>query len=315
MVLGEPQIIGQVKGAFRIAFENGATRTYLNRLFNAAFQTTKRIHSETGIGEGAVSVAYAAVELAQKVFKDLSKKNVLLIGAGETGELVVQHLRKRGVESFLVVNRTFDKAEKLAARFGGTAKPCSELLQLVPQSDLIIGSTSAKEFLLTKEHIRNILPARSSRPLFMIDIAVPRDFDPQINQLTNVFLNDIDSLQQIVSQNLKKRRQELPAAKKIILESLHSYQEWRRSLNLTPTIVALREKFELIRNAELKKYRHQTDEEEFEKIERITRGIVNKLLHTPMVQLKQYSNGSMNVDGIMRIDVLREIFELENHND
>lgn len=312
MVLGEPQIVGQVKDAFRAGLAAGTVKTHLNRMFNIAFQTAKRIHAETTIGEGAVSVAYAAVELAQKVFKDLGKQTVLLIGAGETGELVMQHLKKKGVSSFYIVNRTPEKAEKLASRFGGKTGRFDDLNAILPEVDLIIGSTSARKYILTKEDVRKVLPAKSSRPLFMIDIAVPRDFDPAINQLNNVFLNDIDSLEQIVLQNIKKRKQELPLAENMIEEGIHNYHDWRNSLTLTPTIVALREKFELIRDAELEKYRHQTNDEEYEKIQQATRGILNKILHVPMVQLKQYQNGKMNVDGMIRIDVLREIFDLEN---
>lgn len=310
MILGEPQILGQVKEAFRLASESSAAGVYLNHLFEHAIQTAKRVRSETAIGEGAVSVAYAAVELAQKIFKDLRKQKILLIGSGETGQLVARHLKKKEVEKIYFTNRTFEKAKILADQLGGIVFPYPLMRELLPEMDLIIGSTNAKDFILTAEDLRKILPCRKPKPLFMIDIALPRDFDPAIKQFDNIFLNDIDSLQRIVDQNLAKRKAEVRHARKILAEEIDKFEKWRNSLQLTPTIVSLRKKLEHIRELEVKKYQHRASPEELEVIDRVTRGILNKILHLPMVQLKRYSNGHQ--DGLRRLDVVREIFDLED---
>lgn len=310
MVLGEPQIFGQVKEDFRIAFESGATGVYLNRLFESANQAAKRVRSETAIGTGAVSVAYAAVELAAKIFKDLSRQTALLIGSGETGQLVAKHLKKKGVRKIIITNRTFEKAKTLATQLEGIAYPFALMPELLPEVDLIIGATHAPEYILTKADIDKIMPCRKPKPLIMIDIAVPRDFDPDINRYDSIFLNDIDSLQQIVNKNLAKRKEEVYIAETIIDEEVRKFRQWQKTLDVTPTIVSLRSKFEKIRDKELQKYRHRASPQELEMIERATRGLLNKILHLPTTQLRRYSNSKL--DGKMRIDVLREIFSLED---
>ena len=313
MILGEPQIQGQVKDAVQKATQVGTLGVFFHRLFDMAFQAAKRIRSDTAIGEGAVSVAYAAVELAQKIFKDLSRQKVLLIGSGETGQLVARHLKSRGVETLFITNRTFEKAKQLAAELGGIAYPFPLMKELLPEIDLVIGATNAPDYILTMADIRQVLPCRSSKALFLIDIAVPRDFDPQMNRFDYIFLNDIDSLQQIVDKNLAKRRQELHKAEKIVEQEVEKYQQWRTSLNLTPTIVSLRKKFEEIRAAELKKYQHRTSPAEMEMIERATRGFMNKILHLPLSRLRQYNDE--HLDGIIRVNVVREIFDLGEHEE
>ncbi len=310
MVLGEPQIFGQVKDDFRIAFERGTTGVYLNRLFETANQTAKRVRTETNIGSGAVSVAYAAVELAAKIFKDLSKHTALLIGSGETGQLVAKHLKKKGVQKIIITNRTFEKAKILATQLEGIAYPFALMPELLPEVDLIIGATDAKKHILTKADMDKIMPCRKPKPLIMIDIAVPRDFDPEINRHDRIFLNDMDSLQQIVQKNLAKRKEEVYMGEKIVDEEVHKFRQWQKSLDVTPTIVSLRSKFEKIRDVELKKYKHRTTPKELEMIERATRGLLNKIMHLPTSQLRQYNNNKL--DGKMRIDVLREIFNLED---
>jgi len=311
MVLGEPQILGQVKDAFRMATEAGATRSILNRLMNFAIIVGKRVRSETGLGAGAVSVAYAAVELAEKIFKNLYNHNVLLIGAGETGKLTAQHLKEKGIQNIYITNRTHQKAVELAGQLEGKAIPFDRFLEILPEIDVVIGAATAPApaFLIDASSLRQVLSRRKNRPLFLIDIAVPRDFDPEINRLDNVFLHDIDHLQQIIDRNLEKRRQEIPAAEKIVEQELQNFIRWKNTLHITPTIVALREKLEEIRHLELDKYRHKVSPEEFEKLEMVTRGMINKILHLPMVQLRKYNDG--NLDGLLRIDVVRELFGLE----
>lgn len=313
MILGEPQILGQVKEAFQRAVEEGTVSTYLTRLFEMAFLTAKRVRSETAIAVGAVSVAYAAVELAHKVFRNLAEKTVLLIGSGETGQLTARHLIKKGVQKIYIANRTFAKAQELALTLGGIACPLDGLKEMMAGVDLIVGATSAPSFILTRSDVEKVLAKRPARPLFMIDIAVPRNFDPEIQRFDNVFLHDIDSLQQIVDRNLESRKAQVAAAEEIVKQELDHFLRWRETLDLAPTIVSLRKKLEDIRNAELSKYRHRASPHEYEIAEQATRGVINKILHLPMSQLRRYSNG--NLDGIRRIDVLREIFGLESGSD
>ncbi len=313
MVLGEPQITGQVKDALKLAMEGETVKTLLSRMFTTALQVSKRVRTDTSVASGAVSVAYAAVELAQKIFRDLSKQKALLIGAGETGQLVARHLKKKGIGEIFITNRTFSKAEALAGELGAHPHPFESFKSLLNQVDLVIGSTGAPNCILSKDDVKTNRSSRKSSPLFFIDIAVPRDFDPEINKLSNVFLNDIDSLQQIVDHNLQKRRDELPLAEEMINEEVALFQKWRQSLTLTPTIVALREKFEAIREMELEKYRHRTDPDEFEQMERLSRGLLNKFLHLPLSQIKRFNDHDNNngaIDSATKIHILREIFDL-----
>ena len=312
MILGEPQITGQVKDAFRIASETGTISTQLQRFFDSALQTAKRVRTETEIASGAVSVAYAAVELSQKIFRDLGKQQVLLIGSGETGQLAARHLKKKGVGKIFIANRTFEKAQNLAKELDGQAFPFPLMKELLPQIDLVIGATYAPEFVLTKNDFKKILPCRSPKPLFMIDIAVPRNFDPEIKQYENIFLNDMDSLQKIVEGNLSRRQQEVQAAQRIIHQEMLKFRQWRQSLNLTPTIVCLRKKLEEIRDVELKKYQHRSSPQELEMIEQATRGLMNKILHLPLSQLRRYGNGTQ--ESQQRINVVREMFDLTDEH-
>lgn len=313
MILGEPQILGQVKDAYRIASGSGSTKLILNRLLNLAFTAGKRVRTETAIAMGAVSVAFAAVELAQKIFKELTNHKVLLIGAGETGTLAAQHLIEKGVKQLLISNRTFENAAKLADDLNGMAVPFDDMNSVLPEVDMVIGATSAPDYILTESDIREIQGRRGSRPLFLIDIAVPRDFDPKINRLENVFLNDMDGLQQIVDKNLDKRRQEIPKAQIIIDQEISNFSAWKKSLQVTPTIIALREKLEEIRRLELDKHKHRVSDKELEQMEMITRAVINKVLHLPTVQLRGYNNGQL--EGLLRIDVVREMFGLEEDHE
>ncbi len=313
MILGEPQILGQVKDAYRLANENNFTGIMLNRLLNHSFTVGKRVRSETALGAGAVSVAYAAVELAQKIFRDLSRRSVLLIGAGETGELTARHLREKGIGRLFIANRTHQKAENLAADLQGKAIEFSQMQEIFHDVDIIVGAASAPDYLVSLADIEKAVSKRGARPLFMIDIGVPRDFDPQINKLESVFLHDIDALQQIVDLNLEKRRLEIPKAEAIISEEIRNFLEWKEGLRIAPTIVSLRQKLEDIRQAELKKNRNKLSESEFEKADLISRAILNKILHMPTVQLKKFGNG--HPEGLLRLDVVREIFGLEEDDE
>ncbi len=310
LILGEPQILGQVKDAFLLAGEQGNTGVILNRLLNMSLTVGKRVRSETELGVGAISVAYAAVELAQKIFKDLTRETALLIGAGDTGELIARHLREKGIGKLYITNRTFSKAEALAAELEGQALPFENFLDVLSEVNIVVGAASAPDYLITRQQVRDIVQRRSLNPLFFIDIGVPRNFDPAINQLEAVFLHDIDALDRIVQRNLERRRLELPNAQKIVREELQNFLDWKRSLEVKPTIISLRQKLERIRLRELEKNKNRLSEEEYRKADLITRAIINKILHLPTVSLRKYSNGLP--DGLLRIDVVREIFELED---
>ncbi len=309
MILGEPQIQGQVKDAHKIAFNAHASGNFLNKLFNMAVVVGKRVRTETDLCKGAVSVAFAAVELAEKIFKDLSNKRVLLIGSGETGTLVARNLQDKGVSQITITNRTASKAQNLARELNGLSMDFAAFKKALPLFDVIIGSTGAPHTVLNAKDLAETQHMRRSRPLILIDIAAPRDFDPDINELENLFLYNIDDLQNIISLNLEMRRKELPQVEKIIKEEIAHYFEWKTQLRVTPTIVALREKLEDIRHAELEKMLSKLSDDEKEHVERITRGIVNKILHEPMIHLRAFTNG--NTDGYMKVDVVRELFGLD----
>ncbi|GAB4374649.1 MAG: glutamyl-tRNA reductase [Calditrichia bacterium] len=310
LIVGEPQILGQVKESYRVACENSTTGVLLNRLMNHSFSVGKRVRSETALGAGAVSVAYAAVELAQKIFRDLSQQKVLLIGAGETGELTARHLREKGIGTLYITNRTASKAEELAIQLQGEAVAFENMSDFFPAVDIIIGAATAPNYLILRQDIEKVLQKRRSRPLFLIDIGMPRNFDPAINKLESVFLHDMDDMEQIVTRNLEKRRKEIPRAEAIISQEVQNFLEWKRGLQITPTIVSLRKKLEDIRQQELQKHKNRLTEEEIKKVDLISRAILNKILHQPMVQLKKYGNG--HPDGLLRIDVVRELFGLED---
>ncbi len=311
LVLGEPQILGQLKEAYRRAAERRATGVILNRLLHKSFSVAKRIRSETGIGSHAVSVSYAAVELAKKIFGDLHEKKALLIGAGEMAELAAQHLLNQGVEKIIVANRTLSRAIELAKRFRGEAISLEELEDYLLQVDIVISSTGAPHYILTKELVKSLMRPRKMRPFFFIDIAVPRDIDPEVNEIENVFLYDIDDLKLVVEENLAYRRKEAARAERIIEEEALKFEAWLEQLEVYPTIVALRQKAEQIRQREMERtlshLRHKLSPEEIEALEVLTKSLVNKILHDPIVYLKnRYHKEGQGV-----VDFARRLFNLD----
>ena len=311
LVLGEPQILGQLKEAYRRAAERRATGVILNRLLHKTFSVAKRIRSETGIGSHAVSVSYAAVELAKKIFGDLREKSALLIGAGEMAELAAQHLLAQGVEKLIVANRTLSRAIELAERFRGEAISLEELEDYLLKVDIVISSTGAPHYILTADQIKRLMRPRKMRPIFFIDIAVPRDIEPAVNEIENVFLYDIDDLKAVVEENLAYRRKEAARAERIIEEEALKFEAWLEQLEVYPTIVALRQKAEAIRRKELEKtlshLREKLDEETIEALETLTKSLVNKLLHDPIIYLKN----RYHRDGQQVVDFTRKIFNLD----
>ena len=290
MVVGEPQILGQVKAFYEAAVRAGTAGAILHRAFHKAFSTAKRVRSETGIGGRNVSVSSVAVELAMQIFESLSDKTALLIGAGKMAELAARQFRDRGIGGLMFANRTFDRGVELARELHGTPVPFEELSRYLPMADVVIGSTAATEFLLTEADVQEASRLRGYRPTFLIDLGVPRNFDPRINDLRNVYLYDIDDLESVIGENREKRGREAARAEEIVSEEIESFWRWFENLEVVPTIVGLRDKAERICRRELDRtfgsLKHLGDDER-KSIEAMAEAIVNKLLHEPIARLKR----------------------------
>ncbi len=253
MVLGEPQILGQIKTAYGYAAEFKTAGLILNRFLHKAFSVAKRVRTETAIASNAVSVSFAAVELARKIFDRLDNKGVMIIGAGEMCELAARHFVTNGVSKVLVTNRTFERAEKLAVEFNGKAVPFEYFVDHLAEVDIVMTSTGAPNFILGQRQMEEVLKRRKNRPMFLIDIAVPRDIDPKVNDLDNAYLYDVDDLQGVVQANLKERQKEASKAEAIVEQEIGQFHLWLGNLEVKPTIIALRRKLEEIRQQELDK--------------------------------------------------------------
>ncbi len=310
MIVGDIQILAQIKDAYYYAEQKKTTGFLMNRVFNTAFRVGKRARNETEIGEGAVSISYAAVELASKIFADLSKKRALLIGAGETGELTAKHLKNKGIGELRITNRTRQRSQELADRIGGRVVEFENFIGELKQCDIVISSISSDEHILKAPMLQGIMKQRGSEPLFIIDIGVPRNIDPACNKYESVFLHDIDSLKHIIDRNLEKRKAEIPIIEKIIREELVELFKWYNSLKLNPTISDLRQMFEFIRQAEVEKHINRFNKDDRELLDLVTKRIVNKLLHTPMTTLRT-SNGDPQEDTLSHISTIRKLFGLE----
>jgi len=310
MIIGEPQILGQIKTAYGYAMEFKTAGLILNRFLHKAFSVAKRVRTETGIASSAVSVSFAAVELARKIFDRLDDKAVMIIGAGEMCELAARHFVSNGVTRVLVTNRTFERAEKLAAEFQGRAVPFEQFTDHLATVDIILTSTGAPTFILGQKQMEDILRRRKNRPMFLIDIAVPRDVDPKVNQLDNIYLYDVDDLQGVVQANLKERQKEAHRAEVIVGEEIGQFHLWLANLEVKPTIVALRKRFEEICAQEMAKtfsnHKDLTDQQR-RGIETMANAIVNKVLHRPIAVLKRTQNESSGED---YVDAVRQLFDL-----
>jgi glutamyl-tRNA reductase len=295
MVLGEPQILGQVKEAYQIAGKAGTLGAVLNALRNRSIAAAKRARRETGIGKNAVSISSVAVELALKIFGELRERNVLLVGAGKMSELAARHLVRDGARATVLGGRTFERAEQLAAALGGRAAPLESLRSELARADIVISGTGAPGLVVSRADVQAACAERRQRPLFLIDIAVPRDIDPAVSDLPGVFLYDLDDLKAVAEANLRERRKEAAAAESLVEREVHEFLDWRRSLDVVPLLVELRQRADQIRRAEVEKARKRlgslTPEQE-QTLEAVTSAIVNKLLHPPTVHLKEIaSNG------------------------
>jgi glutamyl-tRNA reductase len=311
MVVGEPQILGQIKGAYRVAHAAKTTGTLLNKLLHKAFSVAKRVRTETSIGNRAVSVSFVAVELAKKIFAHLEDREVLIIGAGEMCELAAQHLVRAGVKRILVTNRTWERAMELAERFHGEALPFTDLTNALLRADIIISSTGSPDIIVRREEVSTIIRKRKHRPLFFIDIAVPRDIDPQVNTIDNVYLYDIDDLQEVAAANMKNRQHEARKAEAIVATEVEQFCRWYQSLELVPTIVSLQEKMEEMRKKELEKTLSalpKCSDKERRAMEALSEAIVKKILHGPITLLKKQGRNS---EGESYVDVVKKLFRLD----
>ncbi|MDY6908791.1 MAG: glutamyl-tRNA reductase [Thermodesulfobacteriota bacterium] len=314
MVVGEPQILGQIKSAYREATVHRSVGVVLNRLLHKSFSVAKRVRSETLIGAYAVSISYAAVELARKIFGALEGKSVLLIGAGEMAELAAEHFLAQGVRRIKVANRTLERAMELARRFNAGTIPFTQIADNLKEVDIVLSSTGSPETILNLQDVRPRMRERRNRPLFLIDIAVPRDIDPRINELDNVYLYDIDDLQGIVDLNRGERLKEAEKAEHIIEMETFSFQRWFQTLEVVPTIIALRRKAETIREAELRKtfaHLEDLDDRQREAVTVLTEAIVRKLLHDPILFLKKKSHRESKK---LYVDFTQQLFNLSDGN-
>lgn len=312
MVVGEPQILGQLKSAYAVAKTEGAVNGFLETVLTRAFSVAKRVRSETEIGQSAVSISFAAVELARDIFGSLKGKRVMIIGAGKMSELAARHLRRTGASEVFVTNRTQDRAEEMAKLFGGTTIAYDRFRSALHDVDIVITSSGAPHYLIHRDDMRRAIEARRNRPMFLIDIAVPRNIDPAVNEVDNVFLYDIDDLQRVVETNLKGRLKEAEHAEEIITEEVERLMERLKARDAAPMIVSLQEQLEQIRQGEFERIRGKlgslTPQQE-QAVEALTRGIINKIAHGPISEIRKSAG---HPGGIHVMDIIRKVFRLEN---
>jgi glutamyl-tRNA reductase len=302
LVPGEGEILGQV----RVAHDAGATGPILDRLFRQALHAGKKARAQTAIGESPASVSSAAAALAEQVFGDLRGRTILVIGAGKVGELAVRNLASRGATIAFIANRSVDRAAEIAGRFGGQALPLDRVDAELERADVVLSSTSAPGWIVTRDQVERALPARKGRPLFLIDLAVPRDLDPGIHELDGCYLYDIDDLEAVVAETLAGRRREAARAEAIVAEEAERFRAWQASLDVVPAIASLRARAEEIRAAELRRAKLTDDERRA--AESVTAAVLNKLLHLPTIRMKQAAAAA---DGVIYADAVRHLFGLE----
>ncbi len=311
MVVGEPQILGQVQDAFEQARVHQSTGMLLNKTFEKALSVAKRVRTETKIAQRAVSISYAAVELAKKIFSELDQKTVLLIGAGEMAELAARHFITHKVSAMMIANRHYDHAVALARQFGSTPILMEDCVLGMTQSDIVLCSTGAPHYVIHYEDVLKVIAARQNRPIFLVDISVPRNIDPKINTLDNVFLYDIDDLQLCVETNLQARKEEALKAEAILSEEVERFTQWVKSLDVIPMIVALKDRAEAIRQMEVEKVVGRMGAitpRERELLDGLTTAVVNKLLHDPLTALKEETYSS---NGNLMLEATRKLFRLD----
>jgi glutamyl-tRNA reductase len=311
MVVGEPQILGQLKSAYAAAKAHGAVTGFLELLLTRAFSVAKRVRSETGIGESAVSVSYAAVELAREIFGSLADKKVMIVGAGKMSELAAQHLHRSGASRIFVTNRTAERAREMAGLFSGTIVEYDRFLAVLPEMDIVITSSGAPFYIIQKAQMRRVIEARKNRPMFLIDIAVPRNIEPSVNEVDNVFLYDIDDLERVVEANVGERKKRAEQAEEIIGAEVERMLARLKAREVAPTIVSLQEQLELLRQTEVARLRGKfgplTPQQE-EALEALTRGLIAKIAHGPIAELRRQAG---QPEGMQVIEAIRKAFRLE----
>lgn len=312
MVLGEPQILGQVKSAYRNAVVRNTAGLILNRLCHSAFFAAKRVRTETGIGSRAVSVSYVAVELAKRIFDDLSSRKVMLVGTGEMAELAARNLVSAGIGDLVITSRSFDNATGLAGRLKGNPVRFEEIYYHLKDMDIVITATGSSDFIIKTSHAKESLKLRNNEPVFMIDIAVPRDIDPRVQELTDIYLYDIDDLKGVLDDNIKTRKESAVKADEIVKEVERAFDAWISGLKAVPAIIDLKNRFETIKDLEVQRALSKLDgftEKDRDVIEAMAARIVGKLLHSPLTKLKEEASTSM---GALYVDSLKKLFELDN---
>lgn len=316
MILGEPQILGQVKDAYRLAaVKEKSTGVILNRLMHKAFHVAKRVRTETNISSTAVSISYAAVELAKKIFFSLEGRTALLVGAGEMAELAAKHLVSHGVTKIIVANRSFDRAVNVAESFGGKPVFFEEIESQLLEADIVITSTASADYVVNYQLVKGITRKRKNRPLFFIDIAVPRDVEPKINRLDNIFLYDIDDLKDVVNENTVQRKHEAVIAERIIEEEVIKFSKWMKTLDVVPTIVSLQEKINDIIDSEVKRSLPSMGNltpQQVSNIETLTASIAQKIINDPIIKLKRMSERSAKE---IYLDITRKLFNLDQEKE
>ncbi len=312
MVIGESQILGQVKDAYQLARSLRSAGQVLNQLFEKAFNVAKLVREETRIAESAVSISSAAVELARKIFEDLEDHTVMLVGTGEMAELAAKHLISYGVKTVYVASRTYERAANLAKTLNGSALDFQDFTEQLYKADIVISSTAAPKFIIKHDMVEKAIQQRKNKPIFFIDIAVPRDIEPEVNNLENVYLYDIDDLQTVVSANMKEREKQAESAMEIIHNEVAKFASWKDSLSAIPTIVSLRDRVEDIRESETAKFLEKMphlSSEDTDAIHRLTESIANKILHKPTINLKKKTQSE---EGPAYLKAIRHLFHLDD---
>ncbi|MCA9523629.1 MAG: glutamyl-tRNA reductase [Myxococcales bacterium] len=316
MVLGEPQILGQVKEAYRLAGEQKTLGPFLEHCFSHGFRTAKRVRTETGIAKAALSISHVAIDLAHRIFGNLSKSTVLLVGAGKMGQQAAQRLKHGGAKDVIVINRNYERAVQLADQHGWQVRAFGDMEFLLPHVDIVVVSTDARHHVLTEKHVENIAPTRRYRPLFIVDISVPRNVDPRAHNVNGVFLYDIDNLEEISAQNRRARALELQRAEAILAEELERFERWSTVQTVQPIIAELVRHAEEIRQGELdrsKKRLGSLNDEQRQAVEQLTRAIVKKMLHNPIRALKENDPGE--IEWVSRIFSLNGALHHDHDHD
>lgn len=312
-IIGEQQITGQVKESYDLAHSLNGTDALINKLFNFAMQAKKKVHNETFLSDGTVSVSFAGVELARKIFSDLSDKNVLLIGAGKTAELAAFHFQENGVKNINVVNRTFANAEELAAKLNGNAYPLDQLADVLLETDIVISATSSKEYVVTADLIKPVSKKRHHRPIFLIDLAIPRDIDPEIDKMNAIYLYNLDDLNEIVKANLEKRKNEIPKSMKIINEFVLDFQKWVSMNSMSTVVGKLKKKLDVLRLNEMDRLKAKLPQNGYKaEIDVLTESIINKVVRQHVKSLKKVAHDPEEYR--KQVDMILNIYEIDNDN-